>query len=193
MSETKNDFVTIVSGLPRSGTSMMMQMIDAGGIEALTDQVRKADEDNPKGYYEFEAVKRTKKDASWLAQAPGKVVKMVHLLLLDLPTDREYRVIFMRRNLEEVVASQDVMLRRLGKESGDLSKDQLIRAFKAQIDKVDKYLAEHPNFKMLTVDYNEMIKDPAPQVGRINEFLGGNLDTEAMCGVVDPSLYRQKK
>ena len=193
MPEAKTDFVTIVSGLPRSGTSMMMQMIHAGGLPALTDEVREADEDNPKGYYEFEPVKQTKKDASWLEQAPGKVVKMVHLLLLDLPTDREYRVVFMQRHLEEVVASQDVMLERLGKESGELTKGQLIRAFEAQIAKVDKYLAEHPNFKMLYVDYNEAIKEPGPLVQRVNEFLGGGLDTQAMLGVVDPSLYRQRK
>ena len=172
---------------------MMMQMIDAGGLPALTDEVREADEDNPKGYYEFEPVKQTKKDASWLEQAPGKVVKMVHLLLLDLPTDREYRVVFMRRHLEEVVASQDVMLERLGKESGELTRGQLIRAFEAQIAKVDKYLAEHPNFKMLYVDYNETIKEPGPLVQRVNEFLGGGLDAQAMLGVVDPSLYRQRK
>ena len=193
MSPAKTDFVTIVSGLPRSGTSLMMQMIHAGGLPALTDQVREADEDNPKGYYEFEPVKQTKKDASWLEQAPGKVVKMVHLLLLDLPTDREYRVVFTRRHLEEVLASQDVMLDRLGKGSGDLSKEQLMRAFQAQIDKVDKYLQEHANFKVLSVNYNEMVKEPAPLVQQINEFLGGGLDTAAMLAVVDPSLYRQRK
>lgn len=171
---------------------MMMQMIDAGGIPALTDEIRKADEDNPKGYYEFEPVKRTKKDASWLKQAPGKVVKMVHVLLLDMPAGYEYRVIFMRRALEEVIRSQDVMLQRQGKDSGDLTKEQLVRAFEAQIDKVEKYVAEHPNFRMLQVNYNQMIGEPAPLVAQVNDFLGGDLNTEAMMVVVDPSLYRQR-
>jgi hypothetical protein len=104
-----NDHViTIVSGLPRTGTSLMMQMIHAGGIPALTDKVRASDEDNPKGYFELEAVKRTKKDDSWLAEAAGRVVKMVHLLLYDLPVNHQYRVVFMRRELREVVRSQGV-------------------------------------------------------------------------------------
>jgi hypothetical protein len=193
MPPTPREYLTIVSGLPRSGTSMMMQMIHAGGIPALTDEIRKADEDNPKGYYEFEPVKRTKKDASWLKQAPGKVVKMVHVLLLDMPPGYEYRVVFMRRALEEVIKSQDVMLQRQGKDSGDLSKEQLIRAFSGQMEKVEKYVAEHPNFKMLQVNYNQMINEPAPLVAQVNDFLGGDLDTEAMMAVVDPSLYRQRK
>src|SRR5574337_153211 len=108
MSATKDDVITIVSGLPRSGTSMMMQMLHRGGIPAVTDEIRSADEDNPKGYYEFEPVKKTKEDASWLARAGGKVVKMVYRLLYDLPGDYAYHVVFMRRNLREVIASQNV-------------------------------------------------------------------------------------
>ncbi len=194
MSSQTNDFLTIVSGLPRSGTSMMMRMIDAGGVPALIDNVRTADEDNPLGYYEFEPVKQTKKDASWLDGAPGKVVKMVHLLLLDLPTDRcPYRVVFMRRNLEEVVASQDVMLERKGKKSDDLSKDRLMKIFEAQLKKVEDYVAANPCFRMLSVNYNEIIRDAHPWVTRLNDFLGGGLNTQAMLEVVDPKLYRQRK
>jgi len=188
------DFLSIVSGLPRSGTSMMMQMIDAGGIGALTDNVRKPDEDNPKGYYEFEAVKRTRKDASWLQDAPGKVVKMVHLLLLDLPLNRQYRVVFMRRNLEEVVASQDIMLERRGKQNTDLAKDRVIQVFQAQLKQVDQWVRDHSDvFKILYVDYNQVMRDPRPTVAAVNEFLGGDLDTEAMAKVVDPSLYRERR
>jgi len=188
-----DSFITVVSGLPRSGTSMMMRMLDAGGVSALTDNVRKADDDNPRGYYEFEPVKRTKKDATWLEKAGGKVVKMVHLLLMDLPLDREYRVIFMRRNLEEIISSQDVMLKRLGKNRDDLTSEQLINGFEAQINEVDRWIDDKPNFKLLYTSYNEIIADPAPHVHKINEFLGGNLNTEAMCRVVDASLYRQRK
>ena len=192
MSEAKNEMITIVSGLPRSGTSMMMRMLDAGGLLALTDGIREADDDNPRGYYEFEPVKKTKEDASWLESARGKVVKMVHLLLLDLPTDRRYHVIFMRRHLDEVLRSQDVMLARKGKDTGSLSNEKVKEVFRAQLDRVDKYLREHSNFEMLHVSYNEMIDGATPAVRAVNEFLGGWLDEQAMAGVVDPSLYRQR-
>ena len=193
MTASKNEFVTIVSGLPRSGTSLMMQMIDKGGMPALKDEIRIADEDNPKGYYEFEPVKKTKEDPSWLKRAPGTVVKMVYRLLYDLPPEYSYRVIFTRRKLEEVVASQNVMLERSGKQGGGLPDDKLLQVFRAEIDKSNRWLAEQPNFEVLYVNYNEMIADPAPQVVRINEFLGGGLDTKAMMAVVDPTLYRQKR
>ncbi len=193
MAANNDEVVTIVSGLPRSGTSMMMQMIDKGGIPALTDHVRRADEDNPKGYYEFEPVKRTKQDPSWLERARGKVVKMVYRLLYDLPEGYHYRVVFMRRKLEEVIASQNKMLERLGKQGGGLSDEKLVEVYRAEIDKCNKWLAEQPNFEVLYVNYNEVINDPVPQVSRLNEFLGGHMNTQAMLEVVDPQLYRQKR
>jgi len=193
MSASKDNFVTIVSGLPRSGTSMMMQLIDRGGIPALKDDIRVADEDNPKGYYEFEPVKKTKEDPAWLERAPGTVVKMVYRLLYDLPAEYNYRVIFMRRKLEEVIASQNVMLDRGKKEGGGLPDGKLLEVFRAEIDKSNRWLAGQPNFQVLYVNYNEMIADPAPQVARINEFLGGELDTKAMMATVDPTLYRQRR
>ena len=193
MTASNDSVVNIVSGLPRSGTSMMMQMVHKGGIPALTDEIRVADEDNPKGYYEFEPVKKTKQDPSWLERAGGKVVKMVYRLLYDLPADYRYRVVYMRRKLEEVIASQNVMLDRSGKEGGGLPDEKLLDVFRAEIDRSNKWLAEQPNFEILYVNYNEMLADPAPQVARINEFLGGALDTQAMLAVVDPSLYRQKR
>jgi hypothetical protein len=187
------NFLTIVSGLPRSGTSMMMSMLDAGGIPLLTDHVRAADEDNPRGYYEFEPVKQTKKDASWLNGAEGKVVKMVYRLLYDLPPDREYRVVFMQRHLAEVVASQNVMLERQGKTGGGLGDDKLIALFKAELAKVDEWLRARPNFRVMYAQYNEMLRDPGPTVHALNEFLGGGLNAAAMLKVVEPSLYRQRK
>lgn len=193
MSQATRDYVTIVSGLPRSGTSMMMRMLDEGGIPAITDNIRTADEDNPKGYYEFEPVKKTKEDASWLKDAPGKVVKMVYRLLYDLPPEFNYRVVFMRRRLEEVIKSQEVMLERSGKGGGALSDEQLIALFASEMAKCEKWMTERPNFEYLDVDYNEMVKDPTTLVRRLNDFLGGTLDTNAMAGVVDPSLYRQRK
>lgn len=185
--------VTIVSGLPRSGTSMMMRMIDAGGIPALTDNVRTADQDNPRGYYEYEPVKRTKEDPSWVDAARGRVVKMVYRLLYDLPARYTYRVVFMRRNLMEVVASQDVMLTRRGREGGELPPDKLVALFTQQLDEFDRWVRAQPNFGLLYVDYNEVIRDPGPAVARLNEFLGGALDTAAMRAVVEPELYRQRR
>jgi len=184
--------VTIVSGLPRSGTSMMMQMIDAGGIPALTDRVRQSDADNPRGYFEYEPVKRTRQDPSWLAEAPGHVVKMVHLLLLDLPGGYDYRVVMMRRPVEEVSASQRAMLERQGRPGAKLAPEALGRVFADQMARVQQALAARPNVAVLDVHYGEVVADPATQAARLSDFLGG-LDTAAMAAAVDPSLYRQKK
>lgn len=192
MTKIDQDVLTIVSGLPRSGTSMMMRMIDAAGIPALTDNVRRADEDNPRGYFEYEPVKQTKQDPSWLNTAGGRVVKMVYRLLYDLPPGRRYRVIFMRRNLSEVVASQDVMLSRRGREGGDLTKQKLIGLFEQQLAEFDAWIRRQPNFEIMYVNYNEALEDAAATVKTVNEFLGGGLDTAAMSKVIEPSLYRQR-
>ncbi len=192
MSNNSDESVIIVSGLPRSGTSMMMQMIDKGGVPALIDEIRVADDDNPKGYYEFEPVKKTKEDASWVNDAPGKVVKMVHLLLLDLPDGFNYRVVFMRRELDEVIKSQNIMLERSQKGGGDISEDMLKKIFLQQIEKVYNFVESKPNFEMLEMSYNNLLKEPAPAIASINEFLGGQLNTDAMHAVVDPSLYRNR-
>lgn len=185
-------FVTIVSGLPRSGTSLMMQMLSAGGIPPLTDEIRAADEDNPRGYLEFERVKQIKQDKSWLDEAAGRAVKMVHLLLYDLPQDRPYRVVFMRRNLDEVLASQRKMLTRQGKAGAQLPKEQLRKIFEDQVRKVTSWLTTQPNVKSIEVTYHELIADPRGHAARLNEFLGGGLDVDAMVGAVDPALYRNR-
>lgn len=186
------NYITIVSGLPRSGTSMMMKAIDAGGIKPLIDHVRKADEDNPKGYYEFEPVKKTKEDASWLADATGKVVKMVYRLLYDLPTGYEYRVVFVQRDLTEVLASQKKMLERSGKADGGIPDEQMAALFTAELDKCDKWLSEKDNFKVLYINHRDMINDAPSQAKRINEFLDGDLNVDAMAKTVDPALYRNR-
>ena len=184
--------VTVVAGLPRSGTSMMMQMLSAGGLPVLGDNVRQADEDNTRGYYEFEPVKKTKQDASWVADASGKVVKMVYALLVDLPADYEYRVVFMNRDLDEVLASQAKMLQRRGEPGASISTDRLRTVFAAQLAKVQTWLTDQPQFEVLPVDYRDVINDPESQAGRIGEFLGGGLDLALMAAAVDRSLYRQK-
>lgn len=192
MNQAQADYLAIVSGLPRSGTSMMMQMLDHGGIPALTDNIRTADEDNPKGYYEFEPVKKTKEDASWLKGAPGKVVKMVHLLLLDLPETHDYRVVFMRRHLDEVVKSQNVMLERNQKGVGDLPAEKIKQVFQMQIDKVFQFVRSRKNFRMMEVSYNDVMTAPGPVIDRLNVFFDGRLNTDAMRAVVDPELYRNR-
>lgn len=193
---TPPSVITIVSGLPRSGTSVMMQMLDAGGLPALTDGQRAADTDNPRGYYEFEAVKRTKKDPSWLAGAGEKVVKLVHLLLLDLPLDGSvhYRIVMMRREIDEVLASQAKMLSRLGRGGASLPAEQLKTVFAQQMTRVRAHLAAHPErFEVLEVSYNDLVTDPSRTAAQLNQFLGGTLDEQKMIAAVDPGLYRNRK
>jgi hypothetical protein len=188
----ERDYLTIVSGLPRSGTSMMMRMLDEGGIPALTDRVRAADASNPQGYYEYEPVKTTKEAPSWLPGAIGKAVKMVHVLLLDLPLTYLYRVVFMQRDIEEVIASQDAMIERLGKKSDDLPKNRLTSIYRTQIDDILRYVRRHRgHFRLLEIDYNALIRQPAPQVEKVSQFLDG-LDVPKMAAVVDRNLYRTR-
>jgi Sulfotransferase family len=186
------DFVTVVSGAPRSGTSMMMRMLEGGGIPPLTDGVRAADPDNPHGYFEYEPVKKTKADPSWLAGAAGRAVKMVHVLLRDLPADRSYRVVLMRRDLKEMIASQRRMLERLGREGGKLSDERMAEIFAAQLDETERWLRSQAAFSCLAVSYNDLVANPRPHVERVVEFLGGGMDVPAMCAVVDPTLYRNR-
>ena len=183
-------FLTIVSGLPRSGTSLMMKMLEAGGMDALTDNIRTADIDNPRGYYEFEPVKQTKNDASWIDASIGKAVKMVYLLLLDLPVIYEYRVVFMRRNLDEVLASQKTMLERLGKTS-PLDDAKMAALFRDQLAKFDAWVKDRPYIKLLDVSYNETVANPGLTAEIVNAFIGG-LDVPAMANTVDPTLYRNR-
>jgi len=187
------DFITIVSGLPRSGTSMMMKMLEAGGMEILTDKIREADDDNPQGYYEFERVKKLKEDQAWLEDARGKAVKVISALLKDLPPGYDYKVIFMRRKLEEVLASQKQMLVRRGEPTDRVSDERLRQLFQKHLQRVAVWLDEQPNFAVIYVDYNEVLDDPAVHVNRINQFLGNTLDVEKMAGVVDKSLYRRRQ
>ena len=190
----RNDFITIVSGLPRSGTSMMMMMLEAGGIAPVADGIREADDDNPKGYYEFERVKKIKEDKAWLPDAKGKAVKMISQLLLDLPGDYHYKVIFMHRKIEEVLASQKQMLIRRGtfKEDG-VSDEEMGKFLTMHVDQVLKKMQGMDNVERLCVNYNDMLADAGDSIAAINKLLGGDLNTEAMAGAVDKSLYRQRK
>lgn len=193
MSAPVADPITIVSGLPRSGTSLMMQMLAAGGLPALTDGQRAADADNPRGYLEFERVKQLKTDRAWIPEARGKVVKMVHLLLRDLPLSGEtYRVVWMRRRIEEVLASQRAMLVRQGRPPAAVPPEQLARIFTSQMEEMERWMSAQPAFAFQTVHYHELVADPAGQAAQLNAFLGGGLVESAMVAAVDPALYRQR-
>lgn len=181
----------IVSGLPRSGTSMMMQMLAAGGLAILTDEIRAADEDNPLGYYELEAVKRTQQDASWLDGSEGKAVKIIHALITDLPTDRPYRVIMMRRRTETVVKSQAAMLEHLGTEGANLRPEELARIYEHQLEHVRNYMDHHACFDYIEVWYGAVIEYTRTQCEWINRSISGELDVDAMVAAVDPSLRRK--
>ncbi|HKK31702.1 MAG TPA: tetratricopeptide repeat protein, partial [Alphaproteobacteria bacterium] len=186
-----SDEVVIVSGLPRSGTSMMMQLLEAGGIPALTDSERGADSDNPKGYYEYEPAKSRGDHRGWLGEAGGKVVKMVAQLLPNLPPDRPYRIVFMERPLGEIIASQDAMLERLGRPRGS-RRANLARSYLAQVEQVKRVLAGHEGrISILPVDYRRALTAPDSVAAEISAFLGGVLDVEAAAQAVDPSLRRQ--
>jgi hypothetical protein len=186
-------FTTIVSGLPRSGTSLMMQMLAAGGMPVLTDLLRACDPDNPRGYFEFEPVKSIQRDASWLAQADGKAVKIVHLLLLHLPAGHAYRVLFMRRHLDEVLASQRKMLDRQGRTGARLSDEQLKALYTQQIEKVLSHLRSVQNVQVMEINYADLIADPPAAAARVQAFLQANLDKQAMASAVDPALYRNRR
>lgn len=186
--------VVIVSGLPRSGTSLMMQMLYAGGMEPATDQIRKADDDNPRGYYELEKVKELDKggDKTWLKAYRGKVVKVISFLLRDLPLDLNYRVIFLLRDLDEVLASQNKMLERRGETGGGVSDEKMKVNYEKHLGKVKTMLEQVPNFEVLYVRYRDAVEQPDEQARRIEEFLKGAVDAKAMIEAVNKSLYRNR-
>jgi ABC-type nitrate/sulfonate/bicarbonate transport system substrate-binding protein len=190
---TSQEVVTVVSGLPRSGTSMMMKMLDAGGIRPLTDEIRTADKDNPKGYYEYERVKKLDEgDTEWVEQAQGKAVKVISALLKYLPQDYTYKVIFMLRNMDEILASQRQMLMRRGEPSDSVSDEELAELFRKHLAQIQAWIDEQPNAEAIYVSYNEVVEDPLEQARTVNRFLGDRLDVEHMVQVVDEALYRQR-
>jgi hypothetical protein len=186
--------ITVVSGLPRSGTSMAMKMLEAGGMALLTDGARKADEQNPNGYFELEAVKDLDKngDSSWLGEARGRAVKIVSHLLTWLPETYDYRVIFMERSLDEIIASQNKMLDGRGHadEAGDAERAKA--SFEQHLDQTRRFLAHRSCFKTLAVGYSDTVREPQVAARRIAEFLGNRLDVAAMAAVANPGLYRNR-
>ncbi len=185
--------VVVVSGLPRSGTSMAMKMLEAGGVGIVHDGIRTADEDNPKGYYEDERVKDLEKtdDKSWVRDARGKAIKVISFLLKDLPENNNYKVLFMRRHLDEVLASQTKMLDRRGEE--DESEDERMRQlYVNHLAQVRTMIRFTSHLDVLELPYREVLNSPREHAERIRAFLDQDLDVEQMTGVVDKSLYRNR-
>lgn len=186
--------IVIVSGLPRSGTSLVMKLLEAGGVATLTDNLRAADPDNPVGYYEFERVKKLKEgDFAWLPDAQGKAVKVISGLISYLPPGYPYKVIFMLRNLDEVLASQRQMLINRGENPDKTSDQDLATLFEKHLAQIKAWLGAQPTFCTLYVNYRDLVMNPEPGVCQINEYLGGQLKIEKMMAVVDPNLYRQRR
>jgi hypothetical protein len=184
--------ITIVSGLPRSGTSLMMQMLVAGGMPALSDGERRADTDNPRGYVEWERIKQLPNDPTCIAEGEGKVVKVISRLLLSLPAEHEYRIIFMQRPLPEVLASQDEMLRRRGNYKQGANPAVIAAAFEKHLREVHAWLDGRPYVRTLRVQYHEVLSKPNEIGQRLAQFLEIPLDVEAMVQQVDASLYRNR-
>lgn len=182
--------VVVVCGLPRSGTSMLMQMLVAGGLPPFTDAEREADASNPKGYFEHERVKALAMDQGWVPDADGHVVKVVAPLLPHLPAGPTYRVIMLQRDLDEILASQAAMLARLGRPSADAA---LLRPiFERHLDAAHAWLSATPDTEALVLEHRRLIESPQEQASRLKAFLGEHLDAAAMAAVVDPSLHRQR-
>jgi hypothetical protein len=184
--------ITIVSGLPRSGTSLMMQMLVSGGMTPLADGKRTADADNPRGYLEWERIKTLPNDPGCIAEGEGKVVKVISRLLLSLPEDREYRIIFMQRPLAEVLASQDQMLRRRGTYKEGADPAVISAAFEKHLREVDAWLDSRSHVRALRLPYHDVLSEPREIAQRLAEFLGIELDVAAMTRQVDVSLYRNR-
>lgn len=185
-------FLTVVSGLPRSGTSMMMRMLEAGGIAPVVDGQRAPNDDNPLGYYEFEPVKQLAQDSSWVAGSVGRSVKVIYKLVQDLPPNVAYRVIFMQRDLDEVLSSQEVMMRRDGLDPDAIGRDVLLRLFQTDVFEFRRWAEAQPNIAIFYADYKRTIAEPAAMAAEIATFLGQPMDTEAMAAMVNPDLYRNR-
>ena len=183
--------VVVVSGLPRSGTSLMMRILGAAGVPLLCDDARAPDPDNPQGYFELEAVKRTADDTGWLRDAPGRAVKVVAPLLRYLPGDRRYRVVFMRRDPLAVARSQAAMLARRGA-TPEAEPAALCDSLRRQQRAAETLLESRPEFDWLALDYDRLVEDPLSELERVIRFLGLDAGPDALASLIDPALRRQR-
>lgn len=184
--------ITVVSGLPRSGTSMMMNMLDSGGMPVLTDGIRSADDSNPRGYFEYGPVKElgTDGDRAWLLLARGRAVKIISFLLTWLPETYDYRIVFMQRDLDEIIASQNQMLAGEPDGAGDAS---IRDVYAGHLQQMERFLSSRRCFRALPVSYRDIVDDPARQASRVRDFLDRPLDVARMASTVDRQLYRNRR
>ena len=184
----------VVTGLPRSGTSMVMQMLAAGGVELLTDGARQADENNPRGYFESERVKSLPNDTDWLQGARGKAVKIIVPLVAAIPPGLPCRAILIERDLDEVLDSQEQMLARLHADTP--MTPALRRKLKDEsalaVSRAKRVLARRPETVLLVLEYARAIADPMAAARAVSEFLGGGMDPAALAAAIDPALYRNR-
>ena len=194
MNENENSRpVIIVSGLPRTGTSMMMKMLETGGVSVLVDYKRKPDQDNPKGYYEYEQVKGLKDgEDNWVEKARGKAVKVIATLLPFLPVNYKYKVIFMEREMDEVLASQRKMLINRGEDPNKVSEQELEKIFGKHLNDILEFLENSSNMEYVRVNYNQILLDPRPEIEKVQSFLEARMSPDKMVGVIDTKLYRQR-
>ena len=186
-------FVTVVSGLPRSGTSMLMKMLAAGGLEPLTDGIRQADEDNPGGYYELEQVKQLNENKNWLETAAGKAVKIISQLLQSLPGDQRFKIVFALREMHEILASQREMLKRRGQTSDGVADEEIAAVFAGHLQEIKLWLGAQEHMDVFYVEYAAVLRDPLGESAKIKDFLDLPLNDLQMAAVVDESLYRQRR
>ena len=184
--------IIVVSGLPRSGTSMMMKILAEGGLTIVTDAIRGADDDNPNGYFELEVVKSLPQgNITWLQGAGGKVVKVIASLLEYLPSDFTYKVLFMERDLNEILASQQKMLINRN-EVSSLENSEMELQFKNHLSAVKAWLVRQANIEVLYVNFNTLMTEPEPVCERISEFIGIPLKMDQMLAVPNAQLYRNR-
>ena len=186
------EYVTIVSGMPRSGTSLAMQMLRAGGMPLLIDDHRAADVHNPRGYFEYEPAKRMAADSSWMKAARGRAVKIIYRLLHHLPGDVEYRIVFLERDLVEVFESQQDMLRSMNHPAAFQDRERILSALAAELAEAKQWLSHRANMRILALPYADVIANPTNWSHEISRFLDG-LDESAMAAAVDPALYRHSR
>ena len=186
------EIINVVSGLPRSGSSMLMSMLVEGGIEPLCDNIREPDEDNPRGYYEYERVKKLPEDTGWLKDARGKVVKVLAELILRLPQNYSYRIVFIQRDLDEMIASQRKMLIRRGKDPNKIPEQELRYLFNKSLKIIKNWLNKQPDMEVFYIRYNDILRNPMENIKKLNRFFGGTLDEQKMIAVVDERLYRNR-
>ncbi|PWB72998.1 MAG: sulfotransferase family protein [Anaerolineales bacterium] len=189
---TENKPIIIVSGLPRSGTSMMMKMVVEGGLQVVTDGIRRADDDNPNGYFELEAVKEMPKgNFAWLKGAGGKVVKVISSLLEYLPPENSYKIIFMERELSEILASQQKMLNHRN-EANPVEDAEMRQQFQNHLAAIKAWLVRQPNMEVLYVNFNALMADPVPYCELVAGFIGLPMDRERMLSIPNEKLYRNR-